>query len=97
MMLYWSLLAYATDNGCQQFDFGRSSIGEGTYKFKLQWGTRPVELDWKTYPETLPKVEKEEKPHQHISLRHTAENVWRKLPISITILLGSRIRKYITL
>jgi len=97
MMLYWSLLAYATDSSCQQFDFGRSSIGEGTYKFKLQWGTRPVELDWKTYPETIQKEKKEDKLQQRISLRHTAENIWRKLPISVTVLLGSRIRKYITL
>ena len=97
MMLYWSLLEYATDNGYQQFDFGRSSIGEGTYKFKLQWGTRPVELDWRTYPETIRQEEKKDKLQRRISLRHTAEYIWRQLPISVTVLLGSRLRKYITL
>ena len=97
MMLYWALLEYAANNGCQQFDFGRSSIGEGTFKFKQQWGAKPVKLDWKTYPETINKEGKEDKLHQNTSLRQTAENVWRKLPLPITIQLGSRLRKYITL
>ena len=28
------------------FDFGRSSEGEGTYKFKKQWGAKPTPLVW---------------------------------------------------
>ncbi len=97
MMLYWSLLEYATDNDCQQFDFGRSSIGEGTFRFKQQWGAKPVELDWKTYPEIINKTAKDDNLHLSISLRHTAENIWRKLPLPLTIQLGSRVRKYISL
>jgi len=97
MMLYWSLLEYAANNGCQQFDFGRSSIGEGTFKFKQQWGAKPVELDWKTYPKVINKAVKEDNLHQSSSLRQAAENIWRKLPLPLTIQLGSRVRKYITL
>ena len=97
MMLYWSLLEYATDYGCQQFDFGRSTIGEGTFKFKKQWGAKPVELDWKTYPEVINNAVKEGGLHQSGSLRQTAENIWRKLPLPLTIQLGSRVRKYISL
>ena len=97
MMLYWSLLEYATDNGCQQFDFGRSSIGEGTFKFKQQWGAKPFALDWKTYPEIINKAVNKDKLQQSSSLRQTAENIWRKLPLPLTIQLGSRVRKYISL
>lgn len=97
MLLYWSLLEYATDNGCQQFDFGRSSIGEGTFKFKQQWGAKPVELDWKTFPEITNKTVNDNSLRQNVSLRQTAENIWRKLPLPITIQLGSRVRKYISL
>jgi FemAB-related protein (PEP-CTERM system-associated) len=97
MMLYWSLLKYATDNDCQQFDFGRSSIGEGTFKFKQQWGAKPVALDWKTYPEIINKEVKADNLHQNSSLRQTAEYIWRKLPLTLTIQLGSRVRKYISL
>ena len=97
MMLYWSLLQYATDHGCQQFDFGRSNIGEGTFKFKRQWGAKPVELDWKAYPEIINKAVKEANHHQSSTLRQVTENIWRKLPLPLTIQLGSRVRKYISL
>ena len=40
MLLYWTMLEYACDNGYKKFDFGRSTPGEGTYKFKKQWGAK---------------------------------------------------------
>jgi len=46
MLLYLRILEYACDNGYQVFDFGRSSAGEGTYKFKEQWGAAPAPLYW---------------------------------------------------
>lgn len=46
MLLYWSFLKFASDNGFQTFDFGRSTPGEGTYRFKRQWGAEPVSLHW---------------------------------------------------
>jgi len=46
MLLYWNLLKVSCEKGCDQFDFGRSTYGEGTYKFKKQWGAEPVLLDW---------------------------------------------------
>lgn len=97
MLLYWSLLEYVTDNGCRAFDFGRSSIGEGTYRFKQQWGARPVELDWTTYPQAISKEPSDGAVSKNSTLRKTAEQIWRKLPLPVTIELGSRIRKYITL
>ena len=46
MLLYWTFLAFAADNGYGQFDFGRSTPGEGTYRFKSQWGAEPHQLYW---------------------------------------------------
>jgi FemAB-related protein (PEP-CTERM system-associated) len=46
MLLYLRVLEYACNHGYQVFDFGRSSPGEGTYKFKEQWGAAPVPLHW---------------------------------------------------
>ena len=46
MLLYWKMLEFACDNGFNYFDFGRSSLDEGTYKFKKQWGASPVPLPW---------------------------------------------------
>jgi predicted N-acyltransferase len=97
MMLYWSLLQYATDIGCQHFDFGRSSINEGTFKFKKQWGAKPVELDWKVYSNHLDDVAEDSDSHSSSPLRRAAETVWQKLPLPLTIKIGSRLRRYISL
>ena len=97
MILYWSLLQHATDSGCQYFDFGRSTIGEGTFKFKQQWGAKPVKLNWKTYPEADQKKHKNDALKQTSTLRQSAENVWKKIPLPLTVTIGSRVRKYISL
>ena len=49
MLLYWALLSHCIERGCRRFDFGRSGYGEGTYRFKAQWGARPVPLAWRRY------------------------------------------------
>ena len=38
MRLYWELLSQAIARGCKSFDFGRSTVDSGTYRFKQQWG-----------------------------------------------------------
>lgn len=92
MLLYWSLLECATNKGCQQFDFGRSNIGEATFKFKQQRGTRLVELDWITYQEIGGPVVVDDTPGHRGILRQTAEHIWRKLPLPLSVRLGSSIQ-----
>jgi len=88
MLLYWTLLAEAADKGMRRFDFGRSTVGEGTYRFKTQWGAQPVPLRW------MPDAESSEGPS---IVRKLAENTWRHLPLSLTSAMGSRLRPYISL
>ncbi|MFW5682445.1 MAG: GNAT family N-acetyltransferase, partial [Phycisphaeraceae bacterium] len=38
MWMYHRLLERAVERGSERFDFGRSSEGSGTWKFKKQWG-----------------------------------------------------------
>ena len=45
-LLYWHAIETAIADGCTTFDFGRSTPGEGTFKFKEQWGAVPVPLHW---------------------------------------------------
>ena len=97
MLLYWSLLKFATDHGYNKFDFGRSTIGEGTYKFKEQWGAKPIPLNWVTFT-----PDGQASGNKSISLRSgkiriILENIWRRLPLMLTIMIGSRLRKYISL
>ncbi|MDX9895053.1 MAG: GNAT family N-acetyltransferase [Desulfofustis sp.] len=46
MLLYWSMLRLAVQSGCRTFDFGRSSPGASTHRFKRQWGARTRRLTW---------------------------------------------------
>lgn len=95
MLLYWTLLAHVTDKGMAQFDFGRSTPGEGTYKFKAQWGAKPVALDWQEYIHGERQATKLEsgksKSREHI------ENLWRRLPVGVATYVGASLRRYISL
>ncbi len=97
MLLYWSLLEYASDHGCSAFDFGRSTYGEGTYKFKKQWGAEPIPLKWTTFDLASGQVEQANANAQSGKTRKQVEAVWRKIPLPMTVELGSFVRKYISL
>ena len=99
MLLYWSLLEYAADNGYKTFDFGRSTYDEGTYKFKKQWGAKPLLLKWKEFRDA-DQVDIQSDASSASSngkLRPLVETVWKRIPLFLTIAIGPRIRKYISL
>ena len=94
MLLYWNLLKFSADNGFSIFDFGRSTQGEGTYKFKSQWGAQPEPLLWHYIS-----------LHGHqaavstgnSSTRKFVAKYWQQLPTPVANFLGSRLRRYISL
>ena len=94
MLLYLRMLEYACDNAYHTFDFGRSTAGEGTYKFKEQWGASPAPLYWHYFsldgkapnPEGLGKGKFEK-----------AIRYWQRLPLFVTRIIGPSIRKHISL
>ena len=51
MYMYHAMLEEAIRRGYRFFDFGRSTKGESTYRFKQQWGAEPHALEWQRYPE----------------------------------------------
>jgi serine/alanine adding enzyme len=94
MLLYWAMLEYACDRGFKFFDFGRSSLGEGTYRFKEQWGAKPKPLYWYVISS---KEEHGDLGGDDDKKMGVAVEMWKKLPIPITRFLGPRIRKFISL
>ena len=87
-ILYWEAISYAIQRGYRIFDFGRSTPGEGTYKFKEQWGAEPHPLRWQyslkcgaTLPELSPH-----NPKFALAIR-----AWQQLPLWITRLIGPSI------
>jgi hypothetical protein len=94
MLLYWTLLEYACDNGFRYFDFGRSTPNEGTYKFKEQWGAKPEPLNW--FYISLEGTNAEN-PISEDSKFQLASEIWKKMPVPVTRVIGPKIRKYIGL
>lgn len=94
MLLYYQCLAWSADNGFNQFDFGRSTPGEGTYRFKEQWGSTPHPLHW--YKQGFNGVPVSGMTSKS-DVRDTVASIWSRLPLPITSFLGPKLRKYISL
>jgi FemAB-related protein (PEP-CTERM system-associated) len=88
MLLYWSVLKLASKKGYQWFDFGRSTRGEGTYRFKEQWGAQPVQMYWHYWlkdGQALPELNPRNPKYR------MAIHLWQKLPVGLTKLIGPAI------
>ena len=94
MLLYWKMLEYGCDNGFSFFDFGRSSIDEGTYRFKKQWGAEPVALPWQYI--YYGKMRSADPVSESRAFRAAGE-FWKRLPLGLTKIIGPHLRKYIGL
>jgi serine/alanine adding enzyme len=88
MQMYWQALGHAIDSGCRYFDFGRSTEGSGTFRFKKQWGAEPVPHCWNYWlregaraPSLTP---------DNPRFRFLIE-CWKRLPLFATKMLGPMI------
>lgn len=89
MLLYWEAIRAACLDGRRWFDFGRSTHGSGTYRFKRQWGASEAPLFWYTFAADGVRG------NDGLGSRRLAEHVWQRLPLGITRRIGPRIRKYL--
>lgn len=87
MLVYWHLLTRAIERGQQVFDFGRSSAGSNTYRFKAQWGATPHPAVWQYYVRRGSVGEM--RPNHPKNQRRIA--VWKRLPVWLTRLVGPSI------
>jgi len=92
MLLYWTVLQYAIENAYAVFDFGRSSIDAGTYRFKKQWGARPEPLVWHY---CLPEGQEIPRLNPSNPKFRLAVQLWRKLPLPVANVLGPRIGRHL--
>jgi len=90
MKLYWELLALAVDRGCTLFDFGRSTLDSGTYRFKRQWGAEPQALYWYRWERFVGPQRPEASAHgaERGKAMRLATAVWQRLPLGIANRLG---------
>lgn len=100
MLLYWKFLEFACRNRFQRFDFGRSTPGEGTYRFKAQWGATPEDLHWADFDPFASNPAVPLSPNRPAGLspvRKAAEQTLSRTPLALATFIGRCVRKYIPL
>jgi FemAB-related protein (PEP-CTERM system-associated) len=88
MRLYWEVLQYAIRGGCRVFDFGRSTVDGGTYRFKQQWGAKPIQLHWQHWSRAGETPQTRAEEHGNLDF---AVKLWQRLPLPIANWLGPSI------
>ncbi|MFP3982495.1 MAG: FemAB family XrtA/PEP-CTERM system-associated protein [Desulfurivibrionaceae bacterium] len=90
--MYWKLMQYGSENGYRIFDYGRSKEGTGSFSFKKNWGFKPEPLAYQYHlvsadglPDLSPANPKYQKKIE----------MWQKLPLWATRLMGPKISKYL--
>ncbi len=92
MCLYWEVLKYAIEHNFHSFDFGRSTVDAGTYRFKKQWGAKPRQLYWHYWLRDggeIPVI------NPHNPRYKLVIAIWQRLPLQLTKWLGPPIVKNI--
>ncbi len=88
--MYWEAVKYAIACGFGHLDLGRSPAGSGTYRYKEQWGARPVRLAYLTYsPSGAPAG-----PPDRGRLSPLIA-LWRAAPAFVTDMVGPRLISYL--
>jgi FemAB-related protein (PEP-CTERM system-associated) len=87
MLLYWSFLERATQEGLALFNFGRCTPGGGTHRFKRQWGSRDETLWWYQQSEQVEAAT----PSPDDSAFSWGPRLWKHLPLRVANALGPAI------
>lgn len=83
MLLYWALMERCAQQGVSVFNFGRTTPGSGTHRFKMQWGGREEQLWWYQRQSGSTKTPSPDDPRYAWGPR-----VWQRLPLPVANLLG---------
>ncbi len=88
--MYWEVMRRAVAKGIKIFDFGRSKIGTGSYKFKRHWGFEPEPLYYEFYlvnSTTLPNINPLNPKYQMFIA------AWKRLPLAVSQTIGPWLAK----
>lgn len=88
--MYWEAIKYGIIKGMKCIDLGRSVKDSGTYKYKIKWGAKPVQL---SYMNTLGCA-----AFDSLGSRErfkVAAGIWQRLPGFVTAPLGPKLIKHI--
>jgi serine/alanine adding enzyme len=87
-ILYWEIIKHCLRRGSTVFDFGRSTEGAGTYRFKKQWVETPKNQVWQYRLLTIDSLPELNPGNPKFKL---AINIWQRLPLPLANFLGPKI------
>lgn len=92
MRMYWELLARSIQKGVARFDFGRSTVDSGTYRFKAQWGALPHQLHWHYWlPAGAPVPKLNHSNPKYVR----AAALWSMMPLWCANVIGPRVARHL--
>ena len=84
--MYWAVMEKACQEGVEIFDYGRSMVGSGAYRFKKHWGFEPEPLAYQYFlvnadspPDLSPS-----NPRYRFLIK-----TWKRLPLPVASLIGA--------
>lgn len=92
VLLYWTALEWAAQNGYAMVDLGRCTPGSGTWQFKRQWNPEEHPLHWYYWlaPGAAVPHLRPDNPKFGLAIK-----VWQRLPLAVANALGPRIVRHI--
>lgn len=89
--LWWELIKLAAETGHTTFDFGRSKNGSGNFDFKKKWSPKIEALNYQVRLMRRKKAPNFSPTNPKFEL---AGNIWKKMPLGISRVLGPRIVRW---
>lgn len=90
--LYWDLMRRACTRGTRIYDFGRSKVDTGPYKYKKHWGFEPKPLPYAYHlvkSKAMPNLSPANPKYRYFI------EAWKKMPLPITQMVGPPLAKYL--
>lgn len=88
--MYWSVMERAREKGLTMFDFGRSKVDTGAYRFKKHWGFEPQPLSYEYYLSAIDEMPdlSPNNPKYKMFI-----GMWQRLPLAMSQRVGPYLAK----
>jgi FemAB-related protein (PEP-CTERM system-associated) len=90
--MYWELMRRCSDKKIQIFDYGRSKLDSGSFRFKKHWGFQPEKLYYQYYfvkSKVMPNISPSNPKYRYFI------ETWKRLPLSLTRFIGPKLAAYL--
>lgn len=91
MLLYATMMEESIKRGMRVFNFGRSTPGAATHRFKQQWGGVDVPLPWSVWS----RADADPEPAEASRVLLLASALWQRLPMAIANRLGPMLSRHL--